>query len=335
MNRVIGLVAGALLAANLGSQASAQLLATPAATAAQPLLAGFRVSGSTLTRGTTTLTLDTAGGRVVGVLVQADNPQDVARALVAAWGGPEQNVAAVAQALGRDDLQREARGAQGLRDDSEGTLLRVKLNGTGGAQRWTAYTALLIFPDRAFPATANVQGSAQAPNVLRIFSDFQCPYCKELWDTAHPKWAAQPNVYRVMHYHFPLSFHKNAKPAAIASECAAEQGKFWPYADLLFRNAAEWTGLPSASAKFSEYAQAAGLNVAAFQSCLTSAAPKAVVRAQQAGGLKLGVQGTPTVYLNGVQLRNYSDENELAAVRAVTAASPGAVEVIAARLKRF
>ncbi|MGV7423220.1 DsbA family protein, partial [Mycobacterium kansasii] len=83
--------------------------------------------------------------------------------------------------------------------------------------------------------------------------------------------------------------------------------------------------LPSASAKFSEYAQAAGLNVTAFQTCLTSAGPKAVVRAQQAAGLKLGVQGTPTVYLNGVQLRNYSDENELAAVRAVTAASPGAV----------
>ncbi|WP_104990363.1 DsbA family protein [Deinococcus sp. NW-56] len=327
------LMLGAMLATlPVGSVAHAQLLETPATTTALTQFKGYAVSGRTLTRGKTSVTLDVAGGRVVGLLVHSDNPQDVARALAAAWGGAEANVSSLAQTLGRAGVRQEARSAQGLRDDSDGSLLRVRLSGTGGAERWTAYTALLVHPDSAFPAPTNAEGNPKAPNVLRVFSDFQCPYCKELWDTAHRDWAARPNVYRVIHHHFPLDFHPNAEPAAIASECAARQGKFWTYADLLFGNFAEWTRLPSAATKFSDYARSAGLNLASFKACLTDPAPRATVRSQQAAGLRLGVQGTPTVYLNGVQLLDHTDPEEMAAVRAVTTAVPNAAQVIGARL---
>lgn len=318
----------------LGASAGAQLFETPRETAGHPLLQGFTAKGQTLTRGKTTVTLDVAGGRVVGVLVQADNAADVARGLVAAWGGSAADMASLTGELGRAAVQREARRSLGLQQD-DGTVLRLRLTGEAGAERWTAYTALLVHPESAFPATANAEGNAGAPNVLRVFSDFQCPYCKQMWDTAQPAWKNQPHLYRVLHYHFPLEKHANAEPAAVASECAGQQGRFWPFADLLFKHSAAWTSLPKAKAtlKFGEYASAAGLNPAAFKTCLTGDTARATVRAQYAAGLRVDVQGTPTVYLNGLKLMDYADPQELALVRAVTTATPSAAQVIDARLK--
>lgn len=321
-------------ALTLGGGAGAQLLETPQTTAAQPILKGFQARGTVLTRGPSTLTLDLAGGRVVGLLVQGVSVQDVARGLAAAWGGEEKNVASLAAQLGSEDVRAQARRAGGLQQDDDGTVLRLRLSGTGKSERWTAYTALMVYPDSAFPAPANAQGSAKAPNVLRIFSDFECPYCKRMWDTAHVGWAAQPNVYRVVHYHFPLEQHPNAQPAAVASECAAAQGKFWSYADRLFASEG-WLRQPPSSVNgtFVDYAQALKLDVPAFQKCLMSEAPRRAVRAQYEAGLKVNVQGTPSVYLNGVQMQDYSDAQEMALIRTVTAASPGAAQVIGARLK--
>jgi len=324
------------LSLTLGGGAGAQLLETPQTTAAQPVLKGFRASGPVLTRGPVRITLDVAGGRVVGLLVQGESAQDVARGLAAAWGGEEKNVAALAAQLGSEDVKAGARTAQGLRQDDEGTVLRLRLSGTGKSERWSAYTALLIHPDSAFPAPVNAQGSPKAPHVLRVFSDFGCPYCKRMWDTAHKQWAAQPNVYRVVHYHFPLEQHPNAQPAAIASECAAAQGQFWVYADRLFASEG-WLRQPTSSVtgSFVDYAQALKLNVPTFQKCLTSEAPRRAVRTQYEAGLKVGVQGTPSVYLNGVQMQDYSDAQEMALIRTVTTASPGAAQVIGERLRRF
>ncbi|SMB92023.1 Protein-disulfide isomerase [Deinococcus hopiensis KR-140] len=317
----------------LGTNAGAQLYSTPAEVTANPLVKGFTVSGLTLSQGQTRVTLDLAGGRLVGLLVQGQGAQEVARGLVLAWGGEEKNVADLARSLGAEEVKAQARTAQGFAEDSEGTVLRLKVTGSGNAERWSAYTSLLIHPDSAFPTTANAEGNSKAPNVLRVFSDFQCPYCKRMWDTAHRTWAAQPNVYRVVHYHFPLEQHENAEPAAIASECAAAQGKFWPYADQLFSRVEDWVPQPNPTAKFVEYARALKLNVGTFQKCLTSAAPRTAVRAQYAAGLKVDVRGTPSVYLNGVQMQDYSDAEEAALIRTVTAASPSAAQVIEARLK--
>lgn len=325
----------AVAALALGTQAGAQLYGTPAEVAANPLVKGFAVSGSTLTRGQTRVTLDLAGGRVVGLLVQAPNAQELARGLVLAWGGEEKNVAGLAGSLSAEGVKAQARTAQGFAQDGEGTVLRIKVTGSGNAERWSAYTSMLIHADSAFGATANAEGDPKAPNVLRVFSDFQCPYCKQMWDTAHKTWAAQPNVYRVVHYHFPLEQHQNAEPAAIASECAAAQGKFWAYADRLFADFAVWTPLPNPTPKFVEYARALKLNEGTFQKCLSSPAPRATVRGQFAAGQRVDVQGTPSVYLNGVQLEDYGDAGEMELIRTVTTAKPSAVQVIGERLRRF
>ncbi|MBZ9751380.1 DsbA family protein [Deinococcus sp. HMF7604] len=326
-----------LAALTLGSAAQAQLFSTPQQTTGQAILRGFTPDGlATLRRGATTLTLDLAGGAVVGVLTETDNVPDLARGIAAGWGMKEADLAGLTNNLAAPQFLESAReGYQDFSDDNATDFLVIKVTGEGTQTRYRAYQAVQVWPASAFPATKNVSGAATAPNTLSIFSDFQCPYCKQLWDTALQTWERQPALYRTAHYQFPLDFHKNAYGAAEASECAGAQGKFWPYADTLFAQFSTWTRLdtPDAPGKFSAYAGTAGLNTAAFKTCLGQHTFKASVEAQIKAGMALGVRGTPTVFLNGIKLLDYSDAAELALVRAITTATPSARSVIDARLK--
>ncbi|PTA67919.1 disulfide bond formation protein DsbA [Deinococcus arcticus] len=321
---------------SLGGAAQAQLLSTPQETVAQPILKGFAPDGPVLRRGATTITLDVAGGHVVGVLTETDNLNDLARGIAVGWGMGEADVPRLAQSLGQPQVLAQLRkGLQDFSDENATDFFVIKASGEGAATRYRAYTAVQIWPDSAFPATKNVTGSVGAPNTLRIFSDFQCPYCKQLWDTALPGWEGQAGVYRTAHYQFPLDFHKNAFSAAEASECAGAQGKFWPYADVLFDQFSSWTRLDpkDAPGRYSAYAKTAGLDTAAFKTCLGQRTFKTSVEAQYKAGQALGVRGTPTVFLNGVKLLDYRSPEEQAVVRAITRATPSASSVIDARLR--
>lgn len=317
-------------------QAGAQLFQTSAQTAAQGVLKGFKAQGNVLQSGSTRLTLDTAGGRVYGVLIEAQKPADLARGIAAAWGSSEKEVTRLAEVLSKPDIVQSARaGFMDYTDDDQRDLLALKLTGTGNAAQWRAYVAVKIWPDSAFPATNNAMGAASAPNVIRIFSDFQCPYCQQLDQETLPTWQKNPNQYRVIHYHFPLSFHKNAFPAAEASECAAQQGKFWPYAEQLFSGLSDWKGLTGTALNslFERYGSATGLNLTTFRQCVSTRATKAAVDAQIKAGGEVAVNGTPSVYLNGMKLADYTDPDEIKAVQDITGARPTALSVIESRLK--
>ena len=330
-------------AATLGASltlgaAQAQLMGTPAELAAQPALKGFTAQGSALVSGGTRVTPDVAGGRVVGVFVESDSVGGLTRGVAAGWNVTEKDLPKLTQNLSNPQLLTAARtGFVDLTDDSGTDLIALKVTGEGAATRYLGYVAMKVWPDSAFPPVRATTGAATAPNVLRIFSDFQCPYCKQLWDTSMREWRAAPAAYRVVHYEFPLSFHRNAQGAAEASECAAAQGRFMPFADQLFANFAAWTPLDpkDTPAKYAGYAKAAGLNTAAFKTCVGQRTFQADVDAQMKAGLNVKVRGTPTVFLNGMKLTDYSDAAELARVRAVTTARPGAATLIDARLKLF
>ncbi len=322
----------------LSAPAGAQLLQTPAQTAAQPILKGLTVDGTTLRQGATTITLDVTGGYVVGVLTETDSLDELARGVATGWGMGAPDLPKLKASLSNPQLLAAARSGFVQPSDDSGTdVIALKVTGEGSATRYAAYVAVNIWPDSAFPATKAVTGSAAAPVTLRVFSDFQCPYCKQMWDNAMPAWRKDSATYRVMHYEFPLSFHRNAQGAAEASECAAAQGKFWPFADQLFANFRTWTPLDpkETPAKYAGYAKAAGLDTAAFKTCVSQRTFRASVDAQMQAGLKVNVQGTPTVYLNGLKLSNYSDAREVARARAITTAQPSAASVIEARLKTF
>ncbi len=164
----------------------------------------------------------------------------------------------------------------------------------------TAYAAYLS-PSSAAPAArvTHIRGNVSAPATITEFSDFQCPYCARAEPVLEQLLADNNGTLRIIYRHFIV--HPTSGKAAEASECAGEQGKFWEYHDLLFKNQAY-----QENADLKNYAVQLGLNATAFNSCLDSGfwiiAPSVMsgrVKADIDEGLSLGVQGTPTFFVNG------------------------------------
>lgn len=153
------------------------------------------------------------------------------------------------------------------------------------------------------PAVVNVsvdddpaRGPEDAAVTIIEFSDFQCPYCGRFFQQTLPQLVAQyGDRIRFVYRDFPLDqIHPNARNAAIAAECADDQGKFWEYHDVLFSNQ-QALGV----ADLKRYAEQLELDVAAFSECLDSQKHNDEVNADLRDGLQAGVTGTPTFFING------------------------------------
>nr|AQS32414.1 hypothetical protein [uncultured archaeon] len=159
-------------------------------------------------------------------------------------------------------------------------------------------------------------GPENARVVIVEFSDFECPYCgaamgthEELikrfksqdpeWEAAVPKLKelAKQGKIKFVYRDFPLGFHSNAQPAAEASECADEQGKFWEYHDALFENQ-ENLG----NDLYLELAEKIGLSVSKFKTCVESGKYSQEVQADVSYASQIGVSGTPTFFVNGIKV---------------------------------
>lgn len=144
--------------------------------------------------------------------------------------------------------------------------------------------------------TDHILGSSKAKVTVVEFSDFQCPFCERFEPTIKQLLAEYKDKVRLVYRHFPLdSIHPEARPAALASECAAEQGKFWEYHDKLFANQAKLS-----TAYYPQLAQELRLNVNKFNDCVTSKKYESKVNADYDSGIAAGVRGTPHSLINGV-----------------------------------
>jgi protein-disulfide isomerase len=145
-----------------------------------------------------------------------------------------------------------------------------------------------------------VEGDANAPVTIVEFSDFQCPYCGRYATQTYPqikdKYIKTGKVKYVFR-DFPLGFHENAKPAAIAAECVREKGgddAFWKYHDTLYSNQGTLT-----ADNLKKYASDLGYDIA---SCLDSQKYADEVDADMKDGQSYGVRGTPAFFINGTLL---------------------------------
>jgi len=141
-------------------------------------------------------------------------------------------------------------------------------------------------------------GPAEAPVQLSVFSDYQCGFCGQLAPVLKRVAGDFPEGVAITYRHFPLASHPRAYAAAVAAECAAEQGAFVEYSEKLHSQ-----GGALEESDFISLAAATGLDRERFAACLHSARPGKSVDANLRDAARLGLESVPAVFLNGRLMR--------------------------------
>lgn len=150
----------------------------------------------------------------------------------------------------------------------------------------------------------NYKGTLDSPVTLIEYADFQCPACAGYKDVIDQLVAQNPDDLVLVYRHLPLvSIHPNAVPAAIAAEAAKEQDAFWGMYDLLYSGQSIWSELDDPTPIFLAYAEQLDLDADKFAADLENETVIARVDAdlQQAG--ELGLNSTPTFFMNGEKIQ--------------------------------
>jgi protein-disulfide isomerase len=152
-------------------------------------------------------------------------------------------------------------------------------------------------------------GDPNAPVSIDVYADFQCPACKNFSEDVEPRiidqYVASGDVFYTFR-HFPFlddnEIRKESDQAANASMCAAAQERFWDYHAILFAN---WNGENQnafSDKRLVAFAESLGLDMSAFNDCFEANTYQADIEADIAAGRMKGVQGTPSIFVNGEQL---------------------------------
>jgi protein-disulfide isomerase len=148
------------------------------------------------------------------------------------------------------------------------------------------------------------RGDAVAPVTIVEFGDFQCPSC----GAEHPILKKLLQEYNgklsLVYRHFPLPMHANARAAAEAAEAADDQGKFWEMHDKLFEHQNEWSESDKPIDIFVKYAKEIGLDEATFRSNVESKKNADFIQEDVTQGDKIGVDSTPTLFINGEEIKD-------------------------------
>ncbi|MBB5748005.1 thioredoxin domain-containing protein [Micrococcus sp. TA1] len=144
---------------------------------------------------------------------------------------------------------------------------------------------------------------SQAPNeqaVLVEFLDFECEGCKAAYPVVEELRAEYADTVTVVHRYFPLPGHPNSMTAAVAVEAAAQQEAYEAMYQRMFETQEQWShSAEDRSPVFRGYAEELGLDMAAYDAAVADPATRARIEADVADGIALGVQGTPTFFLDG------------------------------------
>ena len=163
---------------------------------------------------------------------------------------------------------------------------------------------LIRVVDVAYDMSIDISGSpykgpVNAPVVVVEFTDFQCPYCARLGSTLDEIMRLYPGKIKIVYKSFPLNSHRYSWQAATAAMAAYKKGKFWEFYKLLFDNYNQLN-----EAKITEIRKVLGLDTPDFQTLMNSVEIRSKVAADREEGIRLGVNGTPTVFINGKRLNN-------------------------------
>lgn len=198
-----------------------------------------------------------------------------------------------AQGRSLDQLRSEIRPFLESRREQQGRAMLVE---ELTAKNSGAVKVLLEPPRYTVPTTAGdpVRGNPAAQVTIVEFSDYQCPFCARVNPTLDRVRQTYGDRVKIVFKDFPLPNHPEAPKAAEAAHCAGEQNKYWEMHDAIFANQ---RALQVPALK--QTARAIGVNGAPFDQCLDSGKYAAAVADGSALGEKMGVNSTPTLYING------------------------------------
>jgi protein-disulfide isomerase len=176
----------------------------------------------------------------------------------------------------------------------------------------TAGAGLMLYRAHRLPAPTaakdsgasamHVKGDAKALVTLEEFGDFECPPCAMMSGALHQLEKDYAGKLHIIFRHFPLAMHPHALEAALASEAAHLQGKFWEMHDLLYEKQAVWSKGADVASLFHSFAGTLGLDAERFKKDMQSPETLARVTADQEQGRSRGVTATPTIFINNTAL---------------------------------
>ena len=137
-------------------------------------------------------------------------------------------------------------------------------------------------------------GPKDAPITMIVFSDYECPYCRKAEETVEQVLKTYQGKIRYVFRDYPLPFHQNARPAAVAAACANEQGKYWEMNAKLFKGELTADGMKKMAGEI-------GLDAKKFADCTAKNDQKPIEKDLADGG-EVGVNGTPAFFINGRML---------------------------------
>lgn len=147
------------------------------------------------------------------------------------------------------------------------------------------------------------KSDAEADIVLTEYSDYQCPACGYYYPLVEKLKKEFGSQLKVEYRYFPLNSHQYAALAARAAEAARNQGKFKAMHDLLFKNQDSWSSSGNPQSTFIGYAKELGLDLQQFKSDLNAGETQKAVMEQKQEGVNMGVNSTPTFYINGIKVQ--------------------------------
>ena len=140
-------------------------------------------------------------------------------------------------------------------------------------------------------------GPADAPITIIQFAEYQCPYCGKAGESVKQVMEEYEGKVKMVFRDFPLSFHDRAVPAAVAANCAGEQGKYFEMHDQMMANQRSLT-----EEDLTKYATNISLDLDKWKTCRKDPKHEAEVKKDMADGAAVGVSGTPAFFINGIML---------------------------------
>lgn len=159
-------------------------------------------------------------------------------------------------------------------------------------------------------ATNSADNAQNAVSIVE-FADLQCPACRTFHPTVVELLKTYPDRVKVTYKHFPLvAIHKNAMAAAIAAEAAGRQNKFFEFVDMAYEKQASWSELSDPQPQFEIIAKAINLDLEQFKKDQKDPDIEKIVNEERNEGIKNGVSGTPTFFIEGKRIQNPSNIDE-------------------------